>query len=72
MLKKMRNEGNIDRLFRVLFGAVLVLLVFVGPKTAWGLLGFIPLLTGAFGYCPMYHLLGVETCPSEPQGREST
>jgi hypothetical protein len=26
-----------------------------------GLIGFIPLITGIFGYCPLYSLFGVST-----------
>jgi len=31
-----RNEHAIERIARILLGAVGVSLVFVGPKTAWG------------------------------------
>ncbi|MGE0397632.1 MAG: DUF2892 domain-containing protein [Kofleriaceae bacterium] len=58
----MTNESSLDRLFRIVIGLVLVSLVFVGPKTPWGWLGVIPLLTGAFGFCPLYRLVGVSTC----------
>jgi cadmium resistance protein CadD (predicted permease) len=40
-------------------------LVFIGPKTMWGLLGIIPLATGVTGSCMLYSLLGVSTCPVE-------
>lgn len=56
------NEGSLDRGIRVIVGLVLLTLVFVGPKTLWGLLGVIPLLTGALGSCPLYRLLGTSTC----------
>ena len=56
------NEGNIDRGIRVVLGLVLLTLVFVGPKSPWGLLGVIPLLTGALGSCPLYRVLGLSTC----------
>ena len=58
------NEGNIDRLIRVVVGLGLLALVFLGPETAWGWLGLIPLLTGLFGFCPLYRMLGVDTCPA--------
>ena len=35
---------------------------FIGPKTMWGLLGVIPLLTGTIGNSPIYTLLGISTC----------
>jgi hypothetical protein len=57
-----RNEGSLDRVLRVSLGLVLLSLVFVGPKTPWGLLGIVPLLTGMIGSCPVYTVLGVRTC----------
>ncbi|WP_417678330.1 DUF2892 domain-containing protein [Pseudodonghicola sp.] len=59
-----RNEGTLDRALRIIVGLVLLALVFVGPKTMWGLIGLIPLLTGLVGYCPLYQILGMNTCPS--------
>ena len=32
----------------------------IGP---WGYLGVVPLLTGAIGMCPLYSILGINTCP---------
>jgi hypothetical protein len=58
-----RNEGTIDRVLRVVAGAALVSLVFVGPQTAWGWIGVVPLVTGLLGNCPVYSLLGISTCP---------
>lgn len=58
-----RNEGSIDRLVRIVVGVILIALVFTGPKTMWGWVGVIPLLTGLAGKCPMYALLGINTCP---------
>jgi hypothetical protein len=57
-----RNESSLDRVLRVSLGLVLISLVFVGPKTPWGLLGIVPLLTGMLGSCPVYTVLGVRTC----------
>ena len=57
-----KNEGNIDRTIRIIAGVVLLSLVFVGPQTPWGLIGIVPILTGALGWCPLYTLLGINTC----------
>lgn len=56
------NEGTIDRFLRVTAGIVLIALVFVGPKTPWGWLGIVPLATGLLGSCPVYSILGMNTC----------
>lgn len=58
-----RNEGSLDRLLRIIAGLVLIALVFVGPQTPWGWVGIVPLLTGLVGFCPLYTVLGIRTCP---------
>jgi membrane protein implicated in regulation of membrane protease activity len=58
----MVNEGTLDRVIRVVVGLVLLSLVFFGPHTVFGWIGVVPLLTGLVGYCPMYRVLGVNTC----------
>ena len=62
-----RNEGSLDRAFRVLLGIGLLSLIFVGPQTWWGLVGIVPLLTGLLGSCPLYSVLGLSTCPMKHQ-----
>jgi Protein of unknown function (DUF2892) len=57
-----RNEGNVDRIARVALGLALLFVAFTG-RGAWGYLGFIPLLTGALGTCPLYSIMGINTCP---------
>jgi len=58
-----RNVGTTERVIRVVAGGVLLSLVFVGPTTAWGWIGLVPLLTGLIGSCPAYSLFGFSTCP---------
>jgi hypothetical protein len=57
-----KNEGHLDRGIRVVLGLALLTLVFVGPRTLWGLLGLVPLVTGLVGSCPLYRVLGKSTC----------
>jgi len=45
----------------------LLSLVRFGPQTSWGYLGFVPLLTGAYGWCPLYALLRISTIPKTPR-----
>ncbi len=58
------NVGGIDRLLRIVTG-----LVFLGAgyylKSWWGLVGFLPIITGFFRFCPAYLPLGLSTCPKE-------
>jgi hypothetical protein len=57
------NEHVADRAIRVILGLVLLSLVFFGPRTAWGWVGLLPLVTGLVGDCPLYTVLGLSTCP---------
>lgn len=57
------NVGGIDRALRIIVGLGLIALVFVGPRTAWGWLGLVPLLTGLVRFCPLYLPLGLSSCP---------
>lgn len=57
------NVGGIDRILRIIVGLGLLSLVFVGPQTAWGWIGLVPLLTGLFSYCPAYSIFGLSSCP---------
>jgi hypothetical protein len=59
------NVGGIDKAVRIVAGLVLLSLAFVleGGARWWGLVGFVPLATGLFGYCPAYSLFGLSTCP---------
>lgn len=59
----MKNVGGIDKILRILAGLILLSLVFIGPQTAWGWVGLVPLLTGLFGFCPLYKLVGLNSCP---------
>lgn len=56
------NVGRLDRILRVIVGLGLISLVFIGPKSLWGWVGVVPLLTGLIGTCPVYTLLGIRTC----------
>ena len=59
-----RNVGKTERIIRVIVGLVLLALVFVGPQTPWGWIGLVPLITGLFGWCGIYALLGKRSCKS--------
>ncbi len=59
-----RNEGALDRVLRVAAGLAILSLVFIGPQTPWAWLGLVPLITGIVGFCPVYSLFGIRTCPS--------
>jgi hypothetical protein len=58
----MNNIGGIDKTLRIIIGVVLIALVFIGPKTAWGWIGLVPLLTGFINFCPLYRVFGLNSC----------
>lgn len=56
------NVGGIDKVVRIVGGLALVGWALTGgPVWAW--VGVVPLATGVFGMCPLYSLLGIDTCP---------
>lgn len=61
------NEGTLDRTLRVIVGLALLVWFFVdNGQGAWHyakLIGVVPLLTGLMRTCPLYSLLGMNTCP---------
>jgi amino acid transporter len=59
-----RNIGTVDRVIRMVAGATILSLAFVGPHTLWGLLGLVPLITAIVGWCPPYAVFGINTCKS--------
>lgn len=60
------NVGGADRAVRILAGlAVLSAIFFIeGDGRWWALVGLVPLLTGLAGWCPLYPVLGFNTCPA--------
>ncbi|MDM7459605.1 MAG: DUF2892 domain-containing protein [Paracoccus sp. (in: a-proteobacteria)] len=61
------NVGGIDRVLRILVGVALLAGFFLnsGAELRWlYLLGLVPLLTGVVSFCPLYRLIGVNTCGS--------
>jgi hypothetical protein len=56
-----KNTGKVDRIIRVVVGALLVGNVFVGLHTVLGWIGLVLIITGLFGTCPVYSLLGIDT-----------
>ena len=61
------NEGSLDRILRIAVGAALLVWFFVDQSTGAlhyaKLIGIVPVLTGLVGWCPLYSVLGLTTCP---------
>lgn len=65
-----KNMGSADRIIRVLIAAVLAFLYFNG--TISGTLGIVAIVaavvfvaTSLISFCPLYPLLGINTCPTK-------
>lgn len=56
------NEGILDRTLRAVVGLVLMGLATTDIIGIWGYIGVIPLLTSVVGLCPVYSILGINTC----------
>jgi len=48
-----KNVGSVDRLLRIIVGAVIVVWG-VYAESWWGLVGVVPLMTGMLNWCPVY------------------
>ncbi len=59
------NVGTVDRIVRIVVGLVLIGLSAMGTIGVWGWIGVVPLVTGLFGFCPLYTMLGMNTCSAK-------
>jgi hypothetical protein len=61
------NVGSLDKIVRIVFGLGLLSLWFVleGSMRYVALIGVVPLLTAAMGFCPAYTLFGISTCATK-------
>ena len=72
-----QNEGWLDRSIRVLAGLSLLLIPAYtlefdfSREMSWEyyamLFSVVPLITGAIGWCPIYHLFGIKSCGTSAQ-----
>jgi len=63
-----QNMGSADRILRVIIAAVLAWLYFSGTVTGTigiilVVLGGVFVLTSLVGFCPLYTIFGMNTCP---------
>ncbi len=60
------NEAGLDRVIRVIVGIILLALGWAGVVTGGAgvflkIIGFVPLITGLVGWCPLYAVLRFST-----------
>ena len=67
-MKLQQNEGTADRVIRIVAAALLALAIVTGLvaapiSIAAGVVAAVLLVTGLTGFCPLYAVLRVSTCP---------
>ncbi|WP_296645051.1 YgaP family membrane protein [Roseinatronobacter sp.] len=63
-----KNVGSIDRVLRIVVGVALLLgfALNMGGAYSWlYLIGIVPLATGLMSTCPLYAIIGVNTCSTK-------
>lgn len=65
-----KNIGSADRIVRVLIAAIIAVLYFTNTITgtlglALLILGGVFLATSLIGFCPLYAIFGLSTCPAK-------
>ena len=56
-----QNIGSADRAIRIVAGLIII---FIGIyfKSWWGVIGVLPIITAALGWCPAYLPFGINSC----------
>jgi hypothetical protein len=57
-----KNIGSTDKILRIILGVALIAGALMGMGV-WMWIGVIPLATGLLNTCPLYSLIGINTCP---------
>ena len=70
------NVGNIERSIRIVLGLILVAIGSMAELPVAGMAialiaGVIALVTGVIGFCPLWAMLGLNTCPAPSDVRRS-
>lgn len=65
-----KNVGGADKIIRIIVGVALLALFAMDQSKWWGLIGIVPLATALLGWCPLYTVLGVKTCPADSKPQE--
>jgi len=65
-----KNMGNIDRIIRLVLAVIFAALYFTGTVTGTlgvvlVILGAVFVLTSLVSFCPLYTIVGLNTCPTK-------
>jgi hypothetical protein len=64
------NVGQRERIIRTILGVVIMGAGYY-YQSWWGLIGLVPLGTGLVGYCALYTVLGLNSCPTTTETKET-
>jgi hypothetical protein len=75
-MKIKHNIGEMERMVRMGMGILFAVLVVTALATkgialGMAIVGAVAFLTGVSGYCPLYHLMGVDTSRKTGRGTRS-
>ena len=57
------NIGRFDQILRIVIGLIFIAFAYFEITGSWAYLGVVPLFTGLVRWCPIYSVLGFQTCP---------
>jgi len=58
------NVGSTDQFVRFIL-TIAIAIIGIHYKSWWGLLSIVPFLTASASFCPLYKILGINTCSKE-------
>jgi hypothetical protein len=58
------NVGSSDKIIRIIAGVAAIGAGFYF-QSWWGAVGVVPLGTGLLNFCPLYAMLGINTCKAQ-------
>lgn len=59
------NVGTIDRIVRIVAGVGIVGATYANMLPIWGYVAVVPVVTAFVGFCPIYTMFGLSTCPAK-------
>jgi len=67
------NVGEADQVIRLMVGTLLLTMAATGQLGIGGWIGgLLTLLSGTFGFCGIYSLLGLNTCTSKEENNSTS
>lgn len=55
------NVGSADQFVRIIL-TIVIAIIGIHYKSWWGLLAIVPFVTASASFCPLYKIIGINTC----------